>query len=196
VTGTTAPRAPGRPRSAVAERAIRDAAVELLVDRGIGGFSVEAVAARAGVAKTTIYRRWPTREQLIVAVVSGLKAPTQAAPGESVRGDLVDVLRQAAASGTSTSWARLMARLAMEADDHPQLVTEIWQHAISPRQTYLRGILGRGVAEGSIRADADLELVTDMLVSPVVARVRQRRDPLTDAQIAELVDIVLAGLRP
>ena len=57
----------GRPRSAAAEQAIRDAAAELLSERGIGGLSMEAVAARAGVARTAVYRRWPTPEDLRVA---------------------------------------------------------------------------------------------------------------------------------
>ncbi len=193
---TSPARAPGRPRSAQAEQAIRDAAVVLLTERGVGGFSVEAVAARAGVAKTTIYRRWDTREELIVAAVSSLKGPTDPAPGDSVRGDLMHVLRQAGQRTESGAWARLTARLMADAEQYPELVAEIWRHAIGPRRAYLQGILRRGIAEHLIRADADLDLLVDLLVSPGIARTRPGREPLTDAQIAEVVDIVLRGAAP
>lgn len=193
---TSAARAPGRPRSAQAEQAIRDAAVALLVERGVGGFSMETVAARAGVAKTTVYRRWDTREELLVAAVAGLKGPTDPAPGESVRGDLLHVLRQAAQRSESGAWARLMARLMADAEQYPELVAEIWRHTIGPRRAYLLGILRRGVDEHLIRPDADLELLVDLLVSPGIARTRPGRTPLTDAQIADVVDIVLRGVAP
>jgi AcrR family transcriptional regulator len=186
----------GRPRSASAEHAIRDAAVELLSERGIGGFSVEAVAARAGVAKTTIYRRWPTREDLIVAVVSDLKGPANVAPGQSLRGDLLHVLRQTARDNRSGRWTRLMTRLMVDAQEYPELVAEIWRQSIGPRRAYLLGILRRGVAHGEIRPDADLELLADMLVMPVTSRVRLRPEPLSDAQLADVVDIVVTGVAP
>jgi AcrR family transcriptional regulator len=186
----------GRPRSARAEHAIRDAAVELLSERGIGGFSVEAVAARAGVAKTTIYRRWPTREDLIVAVVSDLKGPANVAPGQSLRGDLLHVLRQTARDNRSGRWTTLMTRLMVDAQEYPELVAEIWRQSIGPRRAYLLGILRRGVADGEIRPDADLELLADMLVMPVTSRVRLRPEPLSDAQLADVVDIIVTGVAP
>jgi AcrR family transcriptional regulator len=191
-----APRAPGRPRSAKAEQAIRDAAVALLTERGIGGFSVEAVASRAGVAKTTVYRRWPTREELIVGSVSSLKGPADPAPGESVRGDLLHVLRQAGPRTESGAWARLMARLLVDEEQYPELVADIWRQSIGPRRAYIQGILQRGVTEGLIRADADLDLLVDMLVSPGVSRTRPGRAPLTGAQVVDVVDIVLRGVAP
>jgi AcrR family transcriptional regulator len=186
----------GRPRSAGAEQAIRDAAAELLSERGIGGFSVEAVAARAGVAKTTVYRRWPTREELLVAVVSGLKAPAEIAPGESVRGDLLHFLRSTAYEDRSGRWTRLMNRLLIEADEYPELVADVWRQSVRPRREYLAGILRRGVEEGLVRPGADLDLLVDMLISPVTSRIRLRRGPLTGDQLAELVDTVLRGVAP
>jgi AcrR family transcriptional regulator len=187
----------GRPRSAEAEQAIREAAAELLSERGIGGFSVEAVAARAGVAKTTIYRRWPTKEELVVAVVAGLKAPADAAaPGESVRGDLLHLLRDTARYDRSGRWTRLMNRLLVEADEYPELVADIWRQSVGPRRAYLVGILRRGVEEGLIRPGTDLELLTDMVLSPVTSRIRLRRGPPTDAQLEQLVDILLRGVAP
>jgi AcrR family transcriptional regulator len=190
------PARPGRPRSAEAEQAIRAAAVALLTERGIGGFSVEAVAARAGVAKTTIYRRWPTRDDLIVAAVSGLKGPATGTPGESVRGDLVHVLRRAARRDSSGAWAGLMARLMLDAEQQPELVGAIWRDSVGPHRDHIRSILARGVAEGLVRPDADLGLLVDMLTAPAVTRRRPGREPLSDPEIDAVVDIVLRGVAP
>ena len=193
---TAETRAPGRPRSAEAERAILDATVRLLTERGIGGLTVEAVAARAGVAKTTIYRRWPAKEDLVLAAVSTLKGPLPRPPGDSVYGDLLHLVREIGRRNDSGAWPALMTRLMTEADDHRQLVAEAWRCSVGPRRAVLTDVLRRGIAEGLIRPDADLELVVDMLVAPVVGRTRPNRGRLTDAQLAELVATVLAGLRP
>src|SRR4051794_26130395 len=155
---------------------------------------MEAVAARAGVAKTTVYRRWPTKEDLIIGVVSDVKGPADEVPGESLHGDLLHVLRQTSRDNGPGRWTTLMARLMIDADEYPQLVAEIWKHSIGPRRAYLLGLLRGGVAAGAIRADADLELVADMLVMPVTSRVRLRPGPLSDRQLADVVDIVLAGV--
>jgi len=193
---TAGARPAGRPRSPAAELRIRDAALALLTERGIGGFSVEAVAARAGVAKTTIYRRWPSKEEMIVAVVAGLKEPAGPAPGGSVRDELLHVLREIGRRDRSSGWGPLMARLVADAEEHPELVAAIWRRSVGPRRAYLGGILRRGVAEGLVRPDADLDLLVDMLVNPVVSRLRLKRDPLTDAQLTQVVDIILTGVHP
>ena len=70
-----AARRPGRPRSERAERAILDAALELFAESGVGGVCMEAVAARAGVGKATIYRRWPGKEDLLLDALALLKSP-------------------------------------------------------------------------------------------------------------------------
>src|SRR5205085_2724854 len=89
----TAARRPGRPRSARAERAILDAALDLFAESGMAGVCMEAVAARAGVGKATIYRRWPGKEDLLLDALSLLKSPLPEPRGGSVREDLVAMLR-------------------------------------------------------------------------------------------------------
>src|SRR6476619_329607 len=88
-----AERKPGRPRSAAAEKAILDAALQELAAAGVDGFSVEAVASRAGVGKTTIYRRWSNRDALILDALTALGEESQPdRVGSSVREDLVNTL--------------------------------------------------------------------------------------------------------
>src|SRR5437764_14075432 len=85
-----AARPPGRPRSERADKAIVDATLDLLAEEGgVTGVSIEAVAARAGVGKTTIYRRWPNKEALIIDALAALKEPFPVPRGDSARDDLV-----------------------------------------------------------------------------------------------------------
>src|SRR6266542_1733281 len=88
--GTT--RRPGRPRSEQAEQAIIEATLDLFAEQGFEGVCVEAVAARAGVGKATIYRRWPNKEELIIDAVASMKGPVPPIGGKSVRDDLVTLL--------------------------------------------------------------------------------------------------------
>src|SRR5919108_1899012 len=92
--GDAGGRAPGRPRSERAEKAILEATLDLLAEEsGVAGVSMEAVAARAGVGKTTIYRRWPNKEALIVQALASMKAPLPEPAGVSVREDLLAIAR-------------------------------------------------------------------------------------------------------
>src|SRR5437879_4279834 len=87
-------RPPGRPRSERAEKAIIEATLDLLVEEaGVAGMTIEAVASRAGVGKTTIYRRWANKEALIIDALATLKGPVPPLAGVSVRDDLITLAR-------------------------------------------------------------------------------------------------------
>src|SRR5271169_1750741 len=82
-------RRPGRPRSEQAEQAIIEATLDLFAEQGFEGVCVEAVAARAGVGKATIYRRWPNKEELLLAALGSIKSPIPELKGVSARDDLL-----------------------------------------------------------------------------------------------------------
>src|SRR6266702_1128101 len=82
------PRRPGRPRSEEADRAIIDAALCVFAEHGVEGLCIEKVAAKAGVGKATIYRRWPGKEDLLLDAMAWLKAPLPVPAGRSVAEDL------------------------------------------------------------------------------------------------------------
>src|SRR6266581_9218717 len=88
----TGRRRPGRPRSERADRAIMDATLSLFAESGAAGLCIEKVAARAGVGKATIYRRWPGKEDLLLDAMAWLRVPLPRPRGESVRDDLVALL--------------------------------------------------------------------------------------------------------
>src|SRR5438309_2129391 len=115
------PGRPGRPRSEEADRAILGAAVEELVERGLAGVSMESIAARAGVAKTTLYRRWKDKVALCLEAVGRTKAPLAEPATGSLRGDLVQLAGQQYRELWEGEFGRLMPRFAVEARRYPEL---------------------------------------------------------------------------
>lgn len=162
-------KAPGRPRSARADEAIVEAVLDLLAEgTPFDGLSMESVAARAGVGKATIYRRWPNKEALVFDAVATVKGEPAQIAGESVRDDLVTLLRPANRVRYSRV-GRIMPCLMAELRRSPQL-RRIYGQITEPRRELMRSVLRRGMAEGSVRPDLDVDMVVLMLISPMVAR--------------------------
>jgi AcrR family transcriptional regulator len=156
-SGTARPA--GRPRSEKAEKAIIEATLDLIGEgMGVSELSIEAIASRAGVGKTTIYRRWSNKEDLVVDALAMLKAPLPALTGTSVRDDMIallDAMRQEAGHARS----RCVMNIAMsEADRHPRLMERFMKRAVEPRREALHSVIERGVANGELRSDLDVEM--------------------------------------
>ena len=162
-------KAPGRPRSARADEAIIEAVLDLLADgTPAESLSIEAVAAKAGVGKATIYRRWANKEGLLVDAVASLKGELPRLAGESVRDDLIALLRPVG-TPSHTRAGKIMPCLLSELHRSPELY-RCFQKITEPRRELMRQVLRRGIDRGELRADLDLELVLVILVGPVVAR--------------------------
>lgn len=190
------PRRPGRPRSEAADEAILDAAVDLLTEQGFLALTIEAVAARAGVAKTTVYRRWPSKDDLLMDAVGCIKGPPANPPGESVRADLLWMLVRMRDGWFKGRFGRLMGRLAADGIERPDLYREGRDRYVAPRHAAMRGIIQRGIAEGSIRSDVDPEWVIAMVASPIIAAALTHQDALPRRQLEFVVDTVLRGVAP
>src|SRR3984885_889006 len=147
-----AARRPGRPRSEQAEQAILEAAIEAVGDRGIDGVSCEDVAARAGVGKATLYRRWPGKEDLLIAAFAALKRPLPEPRGESVREDLIRLLTVVAEDAHDPRYAQQYALLHGAGERYPRLVAGYKERVVEPRRELVRTVLRRGVASGELRA--------------------------------------------
>jgi AcrR family transcriptional regulator len=170
VSEATEARRPGRPRSPEAHAAILRAALELALEGGFRGLSMEAIAARAGVGKATIYRRWKSKEALFVEAVQQLARTPEIPETGTVRGDLEAVV--AATLGRMAREAfRIIPRLLADAADDPRLLAAMQEALLSPRRAALGEILRRGVARGELRADLDVELVTEIVFGTTVASV-------------------------
>lgn len=162
-------RGPGRPRSAHVDESILTAVVDLLSE-GVAAetLSIEAVAARAGVGKATIYRRWANKDALLIDAIGSLKGPLPEIAGVSVKDDLVTLLRPVA-RGSMTKTATVLPCLISELKRSPSL-HQVYQRVIEPRRELMRGVLRRGMATGELRPDLDVEVVLAMLVGPLVAQ--------------------------
>ncbi len=189
-------RGPGRPRSEEAERAILDAALDLLASHGVAGFTMEAVAGRAGVAKTTVYRRWSNKYDLLFDAVVQLKGPVLAPPGGSIRGDLVFLLTAMRDRTGDPRHSRIMGKLCAEVRDHAELFDAYWERTIRPRRAVFDTVLQRGIDAGELRPDLPFGIAVEALCAPVLTHVVMRPSSLSDEKIHQLVDIVLAGLAP
>jgi len=184
----------GRPRSEQAERAIIEAALDLFAESGPDGLCIEQVAARAGVGKATIYRRWPGKEDLLLAALAALKAPLPEPKGESVRDDLTALLDAMRTEAVDPRQMRQFALLMGEGERYPRLIERYVAAVVEPRRDVFRGVLRRGIATGELREAINLEVAVDMLTGTVLARARIGPDRTERGYARRVVDELLTGM--
>jgi AcrR family transcriptional regulator len=193
----------GRPRSLEADRAIVDAVLEEVIAVGIDRMSIEQVAARAGVAKATVYRRWPNKEALLLDAVTGVELELPTLPGTSARDDLVvlvDSMRRRVADavqpGESTA-SRLYPCMIAEGSRHPEIAAKYKQIVVEQRRQAVRAVIRRGVADGELRRDLDVETMMLLLIAPMLVQLYMWSAglELPAGSSATYVDGVLDGLR-
>lgn len=182
-------------RAARVRAAVLGAAEEVLTEVGYGGLTVDEVARRAGVHKTTVYRRWPTKPELIADAVR--EQSDEAVPIPDT-GSLLDDLRQLARDvahnvGTEGGGrrARTIVAAAASSDELATRVNAFWTH----RLELCAPIVQRAIERGDVPADTDPDLIIETLVGPIWLRLLVTGDPIDDQfadRIAELVD---AGAR-
>ena len=188
----TETRRPGRPRSEQAEQAIIEATLDLFAEQGFEGVCVEAVAARAGVGKATIYRRWPNKEELLLAAFGSLKSPFPEPKGVSVRDDLLAMVEVMCADKADPRKSRRYALLLGEGDKYPRLMARYKETIVRPRRDAMRAVIRRGVETGELRPDTDVEIAMLTLTGAIMA---QEKDGTFDGDFAvRLVDGLLRGL--
>jgi len=186
----------GRPRSQEADRAILAATVELLAERGLAAMSIEEVAARAGVGKTTIYRRWPSKGLLALdAFVTSFRAEQPLPDTGTLRGDLIDALRAWVRAVTLTPMGRLLAGLIAEAQHDPELRAAWRDRVLEPLRSQHRVMLDRAIARGEIPATVDREVVLDLFFGSAQHRLLLGHLPLTEDFIREVVEVILDGIQ-
>jgi AcrR family transcriptional regulator len=173
----------GRPRDPALDAAILDAALELFIAHGIAGMSIEQVAKRAGVGKPTLYRRWSTKERLIADAIGAhvgtdLHWPSRDEIASVPVHELVHRnIAAAARTAADPMFRALVAQIYGSSVTHPLLMQTYWDHYIKPRRTLVIAMLERAQADGAVAADADLDVLVDMLAGAVTYRVLQPNPP-------------------
>jgi len=189
-------RRPGRPRSERAEQAIIDATIEALGECGIDGVRCEDVAARAGVGKATLYRRWAGKEDLLIAAFAAMKHPLPEPRGESVREDLIALLTVIAADADDPRFAQQYALLHGAGERYPRLVARYKEQVVEPRRELVRSVLRRGVETGELRPGIDVEVAMLLLTGAVMARGKHDSTPAAPGFVDRAVDELLLGITP
>ena len=187
-------RRPGRPRSEQAEQAIIEATLDVFAEKGFEGVCVELVAARAGVGKATIYRRWPNKEELLLAAFGSLKSPLPEPKGVSVRDDLLAMVEVMCADKADPRKARRYALLLGEGEKYPRLMARYKETVVEPRREVMRAVIRHGVETGELRPDTDVEIAMLQLTGAIMAQEKSQAGMLDDDFAARLVDGLLQGL--
>ena len=189
----SAPRRAGRPRSDRLHRAILDAAREELIANGFTRFRLEHVAARAGVGKATIYRRWPSKEALAYDLLAELAAPHIAiADVGDTRAELQAAVLNAMRAVTETPFGPVIRALLSQIAINPVLGDPFRATVVQGRRDEVAAVVARGVARGDLRPDADPSVATELLVGPVYFRLMFGGE-LTPDFAARIADNVYRG---
>lgn len=190
-------KSPGRPRSAKAHQAILQAALALLAEVGFEVMSIEAIAARAGVGKTTIYRRYSSKEELVADAIESIRKEILLPDAGSLWADL-DALIENAAQITLTPLGRqTVAMIISSAASNPNFAQIYWDKYLGPRRQTFTRVIDRAKLRGEVSEDLDPGLVFDtmsgiMLYATIFP-------PATEAwqdYVRRALGLILAGAEP
>jgi AcrR family transcriptional regulator len=181
---------PGRPFDAAREAAIRDATLECLSEVGYDALTVEMVAARARAGKGAIYRRWSSKLELVVDAVNDLPVTAAMSASENLVADLLEW----ASSPPDDRAARVFTGLFTAAMRDPELAHALRRRVRADRESQLHGALERARSRGEIGADADLDLVLDVLPALTLFRRVVHDDDDPDVRLRIVRSIVLPAL--
>ncbi|HXP20369.1 MAG TPA: TetR/AcrR family transcriptional regulator [Streptosporangiaceae bacterium] len=186
----------GRPRSKEADRAILAAAAALLAEGGFAAMSIEEVAARSGVAKTTIYRRWTSRGTLALdAFLADFQSQQPLPDTGTLRGDLLAALRAWIRAVTRTSAGPILAGLIAESQRDPELAVAWRERVVEQLRAQHKIMLNRAIDRGEIPPGTDQEVVLDLLFGAAYHRLLHGHRPLTDSFARQVVDMIVTGIQ-
>lgn len=186
-------RTPGRPRSEEARAAILASALELLEKTGFGELTIEAVAARAGVGKTTIYRWWPTKAVLVAdAFMSSVVRETRFPDTGSIREDLRTQMQRLAGIFRGPR-GKILRSLIGGGQSDPELIAAFRNRWLLPRRIEAIGVLERAIKRGQLPQELDPEALLDTLYGPLYFRMLVGHGPLSSSFVNQVCDAVMSS---
>ncbi len=193
----------GRPRSAEVHSAILKATVELFAEEGFDGMSIEAVANQAGVGKTAIYRRWSSKEALVLDALKVLRVEVPILDTGNFREDATALLGDTVRAYSRTAnrlHVKLWLRIIGELYERPELFSTLFDQLFGGRNRQLELLIRRAQDRGELRHDLEATLIEDLVAGPIIIHAllsTVRPTPYTlDELTTTLVDIVLSGIEP
>lgn len=185
---------PGRPRSNESEESILSVTLDLLVERGYRGVTINSVSSKAKVSKSTIYRRWESKEELILAAFDRMPALEPPDTG-NVEDDLVGIVKQFIGFVQNTSLSTVLPILIGECANNPSLM-EALDPLVERRREPTKGILQRAVERGELSAELDLDTMADIVIGPILLRLFFVLGDVSDKAVRQIVRAALDGLKP
>lgn len=168
-------------RRAKTERVVLDTARELLAGSGFGRLTIEGVAERSGVAKTTIYRRYRSKNDLALSVLLDMVGEVSTQPYVAdTSAELAKLVGRTVDLMTNSLLGRIMQGLVSEVAADPELARTYRERVVSHRLSEVTTLVERGISRGELRKDLDPELVTDLLLGPIYYRLFLSGAPLDD----------------
>ncbi|WP_371523150.1 TetR/AcrR family transcriptional regulator [Kitasatospora sp. NBC_01300] len=172
----------------------------------LSGLSLVTIAKQAGVSRNSVYRRWKTKDELYLDVLETINEPrplpadadADADVDADTRADLAVLLRALAERVVDERASSMLRALNAEAATFPRLHSRYFEEIVAPRRNAMNHVLRRGVERGEIRPDIDLDLVSELLVSPLLARMASGSTDQLDPERASrrIIDLVLDGAAP
>ena len=188
---------PRQPRTERVRDRVLAAAGELVLEGGLAAATMEAIAARAGVSKRTLYKYWPSRgavalEGFMRSAATSWSLPENASAAQSLEASVlaaVDLF-------TQTPGGPLMRSLIADAQSQPEIALALRDQWLKPRRAISADLIRRGVRDGEFRADLDIEVALDLLFAPVYYRLLLGHESLDRQFAAASVRHLVAGLSP
>ncbi len=184
----------GRPRDDTARLAVLKATAQMLEEFGFDKLSIEGIAARAGVAKTTIYRWWQNKgvlaiEAFLTAVSPKIAFAETAEPLQDLRAQVHKVAKLYRGK-TGRILCELVALSQADTETHRQLI----EGYLEPRRLTAKACLQRAITRGALRKDVDLDIMIDAIYGPIWHRMVLKHGPIDAVYVDALLDLVLRGL--
>ena len=183
-------RRPGRPRNEGAEGAVTDAILACLVEEGYAGMSIERVAARAGVSRATVYRRWPTKAEMVIDAIRRRSFDqVQVTDTGDVRADLESLLTQV--QGCMSSEHAIIQALHVEQRRHAELGEVFRTRFVAERRAVVEALLRRAVERGQLAAGSDIELLATAGPAIIWQQLTLLEGPPDPALPGRIVDLLV-----
>lgn len=177
-------------------RAIAVATFAELAEAGYGRLSIEAVARRAGVGKTAVYRRWPSKYAMVMDLVGRAGAQVANAPDTgSLRGDVLAFLTGADQALHDPLLSRIVPDLLAEASRSPEMADALERRIGVVRRHHVAKIMYRAIERGELPADADIDLGLNFLAGPLYLRIAVNRSETNPERLGRMADKIVAALR-
>jgi AcrR family transcriptional regulator len=176
--------------------AITEAVLDELAETGYGKLSMEAVARRAGVGKSALYRRWSSKQEMVMAVLGDISVELAAAPDTgTLRGDLLGILRALHEWLIHPRFSRILPDLAAEGARNPEVAEAVRTAIGEKRRAVGAAVLRRAIDRGELHPDTDVEMALDLIAAPMYWRVSVRRALAEPGYLDHLADVVLRALK-